>query len=50
MLTSAGSSSKNAVVARTEKGIETILVTVYTHDPDPVVPEIDILNVKADTF
>ncbi len=35
MLTSAGSSTKNAVVLRTEKGIETVLVTVYTHDPDP---------------
>ncbi|MBR5339525.1 MAG: hypothetical protein IK150_05510 [Lachnospiraceae bacterium] len=35
MLGSAGSSSLNSVVVRTEDGIESILVTVYTYDPNP---------------
>ena len=35
MLTTAGSNSANAVVVRTEKGIESILVTVYRRDDDP---------------
>ena len=35
MLTTAGSNAANAVVVRKENGIESILVTVYRHDPDP---------------
>ena len=35
MLTTAGSNSANAVVVRTEKGIESVLVTVYRRDEDP---------------
>ena len=35
ILTTAGSNSANAVVVRTEKGLESILVTVYRRDSDP---------------
>ena len=35
MLTTAGANSANAVVVKTEDGIEPVLVTVYTYDPDP---------------
>ena len=35
MLTTAGANSANAVVVETEDGIEPVLVTVYTYDPNP---------------